>query len=419
MRRSVSGKIRISKNSGPGRHSWTVTTLSLLLTVLLAPGFALGQSLEVTPSQSYIYSLLVDKNMPILGIKWGAEVFVDTPLNGEPDGASPTLRRAQFSFQKVFTRNWSGKLTLNYNKAGGLELGDNYLRYSGWKTGIARIGVFDPPYSLDSVTKSAGLTFMERALPVVALAETKSGGVGFLKRTPSSILNAGVFFVSPRYEDVAQSGQAVVMHYVHSPITFSRLGSLHVGGSFSYRLNVNPAVTEFKTRPEVATANDYYVNTGTIAYADKVLRFGLEAHKQAGRFSWQSELLTTGVRRTGQRKLNFWGAYTFVSWFLTDDHRNYDAGTGRFLPVVPTHPLGKGGKGAFELALRASYVDLTDQDIIGGKQSNVTLGLNWYLNKNFRLMTNLVKVVDVNRPGSEYDGLDPLIFSLRFQWLML
>lgn len=392
---------------------------ALFFLILLVPGLSWGQDLEVTPTRGYIYSLLVDKEAPILGIKWSAKVFVDTPLNGEPEGADLTLRKAQITFQRAFYKNWFGKLALNYDTTSGFLLGDNYLRYSGWKTGIARFGVFNPPYSLSSLTKSAGLTFMERSLPVAALSETKSAGFGFLKRTSSSILNAAVFFLNPKNDYVEQSGQALVMHYVHSPINFSRFGMMHLGGSFSYRINTNPATTQFATRPEVNTANDFYVDTGSIDYADKVMRLGIEAHKLQGRFSWQSELLTTAVQRSGEKQLNFWGAYTFFSWFLTNDSRNYDAGTGRFLAVIPSSPLGKGGKGAFELALRASYVDLTDRDVIGGRQSNMTLGFNWYLNGNFRLMTNLVKVLDIDRPGSEYNGLDPWIFSLRFQWITL
>jgi hypothetical protein len=66
----------------------------------------------------------------------------------------------------------------------------------------------------------------------------------------------------------------------------------------------------------------------------------------------------------------------------------------------------------------ASYVDLTDKEITGGRQSNLSLGLNWYLNEKLRLMVNVIKVLDIDRPGSEYDGLDPLIFALRAQWLV-
>ena len=78
----------------------------------------------------------------------------------------------------------------------------------------------------------------------------------------------------------------------------------------------------------------------------------------------------------------------------------------------------KGGRGAFELAFRASYVDLTDRDVIGGEESNLSLGFNWYLNNKLRLMSNVVKVLDINRPGHEYDDQNPLFFVLRAQWII-
>jgi phosphate-selective porin OprO/OprP len=205
---------------------------------------------------------------------------------------------------------------------------------------------------------------------------------------------------------------------VHSPINIGYLKSLHLGASFSYRWNASEDGTQFRSRPEIATVNDYYVDTGSIADADQVNRLSLEASQVAGRFSWQSELLAARVHRDGAEGLDFWGAYALVSWFLTDDSRNYNYGSGSFEQVRVGSPLLEGGRGAFELALRASYVNLTDRDVIGGRESNLTLGLNWYLNQRIRLMGNVVKVLDVDRPGSEFDGLDPLIFSLRAQWVL-
>jgi phosphate-selective porin OprO/OprP len=137
-----------------------------------------------------------------------------------------------------------------------------------------------------------------------------------------------------------------------------------------------------------------------------------------GPFSWQSEVLSTRVQRNGYESVTFWGAYFYASWILTGESRNYNAGNGYFQPLKPSKPLRHGGWGAFEVAARASYVDLTDQDITGGEESNVSLGLNWYLNDQFRIMTNLIKVINVDRPGNEFDGEDPLIFVLRAQWLL-
>lgn len=366
-----------------------------------------------------INSLLVDKEEPRLGIKWTADIFVDAPLNSQPEDTGITLRRAQLAFCRSWGDNWSAKLTADYNNVGKLQVNDNFLLYSGWQTAAVKFGIFKPPFSLESTSKSTGLTFMERSLAVASLAERNSGGLGILKRTPTSILNVGLFFLSPKQEELTQPGQAFVLHYAHSPINLNTKKSLHFGASLSYRLNVEPDKTQFRTRPEITTVDDYYVDTGAIPGAEEVVRLGLEAHKQIGPISWQSEIITTTVNRTKFGDTNFWGAYMYFSWFLTGESRNYDAGAGRFLTTLPKKNLGKFGKGAVEIAARVSYVDLTDKDVIGGEQSNVTLGLNWYLNPSFRVMTNLIKVLDVNRPGSEYDGINPLIFSLRVQWQLL
>jgi phosphate-selective porin OprO and OprP len=366
---------------------------------------------------SFIRSLLVDKKFPRTGFKWGAQLMGDFPLNDEPDDADITLRRAQLALWKTFSPNWSFKLTALYN-SNQLQVNDNYLRYSGWKTAILQFGVFSPPFSLESINDVTGVTFMEKNLGVYALSERKMGGLGVLKRTATSILEGGLFFFTPKQDDTNSSGQTLVMRYVYSPVDFAGRAGIHLGGSFSYRINAMADQTDFKSRPEVYVADDYFVDAGTISGSSSVLRAGLEATRIAGRFSWQTELLSAHIQRDGYGDIGFKGAYAQVSWFLTDDSRNYRAGTGKYVAVEPRDPVFKGGRGAFELAARASYVDLTDKDITGGTESNISLGLNWYLNNQIRVMTNVIKVLDVDRPGSPYDGEDPLIIALRLQWVL-
>ena len=377
-----------------------------------------GAVSEALADTAYINSLLIDREFPLIGGRWGWEIFVDAPLNAEPDGAQLTVRRAKAKYARNFGNDWRLKLTADYSRGGGLEISDSYVSFSGWNKALLTLGISDPPFSLESVSQSAALTFMERGLPVEALAERKGGNITFLRRNPNSILNASVVLFNVSRDNLREDGQGLVVHYVHSPIEIGLAQSVHLGGSLSYRWNASEEGTQFRTRPEIATVNDYFVDTGTIANADRIGRLSLEASHVAGRFSWQSELLAARVQRTGADPVKFWGAYAFASWFLTEDSRNYNFGSGDFEQIRINSPFLEGGPGAFELAFRASLVDLTDRDVIGGKEKNLAIGLNWYLNHRIRLMANLIKVLDVDRPGSEFDGQDPLILSLRAQWVL-
>jgi len=364
-----------------------------------------------------VRSMFQEKESPFLHIRWGTRLYADFPIGNEPAGASVTLRKAELKLSRAFGKNVQVKLSGNYLN-GEFNAGDSYYVYSGWKRALLTVGIQSPPFSLGSSNASSAISFMETALPVAALAENRNAGVDFLKRTPKHLLNASWVFYNPRQRGVSETGQALVARYVYSPINFHGHENTHLGGSFSYRLLDTDAQVQLRSRPEVATSDVYYIDTGTIYDGDSVLRMGLESSEIKGRFSWQAEVLASRVKRNNAARTDFWGAYFHVSHFLTNDSRNYDQGSGTFVNVKPNSPVGRGGWGAFELAFRASYTDLTDKEIIGGRESNVSLGLNWYLNEKFRVMANVVKVIDVDRPGSEYDGLDPLIFALRTQWLI-
>ena len=112
-----------------------------------------------------------------------------------------------------------------------------------------------------------------------------------------------------------------------------------------------------------------------------------------GPLSLQGEVNGANIRRDGGfSDLFFWGGYAQVSYFLTGERRVYGRAAGAFGRVIPRKPFRPraGQWGAFQLAARASMLDLNDSDIRGGQELNFTLGLNWYLLANLRLSANYV-----------------------------
>jgi phosphate-selective porin OprO/OprP len=372
------------------------------------------QEIISVAEDAQIRRLLSQHEGPLFGVLWNGDVFVDAPLNSEPDNSDLTLRRARLAMHKGMGK-WNAKMTVELS-SGDLQLQDNYIEYSGWKRALAKAGIFNEPFSLESMSTARGQTFMEQSLTVVALSPGRSVGAGALRRTKSGILSGGLFLRSPPEDGVGEAGQALSFRYARSPLFRQESEDVNVGISYSYRINAEAESSRFRSRPETGTTDDRYVDTDRIEGADSIQRIGIDTSRVNGPFSVQAELMSVSVGREGFEDVRFWGAYVYVSWFLTGETRNYDQAKGRFRQVNPTFPLGSGGKGSFELTARLSYVDLSDKDIIGGRQNNFTIGLNWRPTSNWRVMANLIKVIDVDRPGSEFDGLDPLIFSARLQW---
>jgi len=64
------------------------------------------------------------------------------------------------------------------------------------------------------------------------------------------------------------------------------------------------------------------------------------------------------------------------------------------------------------VAFRLSYLDLNDGSTKGGKETNYTLGVNWYLRPKIRIMFNYVhaRVKDRDDPEIE-DGRSDIIMS--------
>jgi phosphate-selective porin OprO/OprP len=178
------------------------------------------------------------------------------------------------------------------------------------------------------------------------------------------------------------------------------------------------------TAPEFALINAFggagttpsFVDTGEFR-TDLYNLWGLESAVVWGPLSLQGEAMLANLDRPNKSAVTFWGAYGFVTWFLTGEHRVYDRQHGEFARVQPLHDFqpwrdGRILSGALELAGRVSYIDVTDRDIRGGRMTDLTLGWNWYLNPYAKMSFNYIHVF-LDRPPTGNSNAD--VFALRGQ----
>ena len=112
------------------------------------------------------------------------------------------------------------------------------------------------------------------------------------------------------------------------------------------------------------------------------------------------------------------GYYVEGSYFLTGESMVFKPQEGVFSGVSPKGVVGKGGIGAWQISARYDVMDLNDfvsGGVLGGREEDVRFGINWYPTKQIRFMADYVHVLDLDRPGSTFNGDEPSSFNMRAQ----
>ncbi|HKQ36991.1 MAG TPA: porin [Verrucomicrobiae bacterium] len=289
---------------------------------------------------------------------------------------------------------------------GDVRFADAYLGVNKVPfVGLVQVGQMYEPFSLEQLTSDNYLTFMERAAPIEAFSPARNVGLltmntffderltyafgGFADDEPDDAdavpIESNARFTGrvtglPWYDE-ASGGRS----YLH----------LGVGGSV---INPHNDTVRFRTRPEAHMA-PRYVDTGAFA-TDMAYLANAEALLTFGPLSIQGEYFQNWNDSESASDPVFNGFYVFASYFLTGDYRPYRKSSGTVDRVRPKRnfSLDGSGFGAWELLARVSQVDLNDGSIRGGRLTDYTAGLGWYLNPNTRVLLNYV-YADLSRNG--------------------
>lgn len=158
---------------------------------------------------------------------------------------------------------------------------------------------------------------------------------------------------------------------------------------------------------------------------------------------------TAGLLSPGGSSLDYDGYYVSGMLFLTGESKaaayqvDNNSNGGSFRQIQIKHPLSAGGWGAFALTARYSEVNLNsgpfqgsgffnaialaptqsgknaiyNSSVLGGREEDMTVGLNWYAEPGVRVMANWTRVLALSAPSSApyYNGAHPNTFLVRTQ----
>jgi phosphate-selective porin OprO/OprP len=414
--------------------SWNYDSMARRLEVLEA-AVAYGDDKDGAGGDGW-----VDSHAQKWSAKWGGRIMFDYVNFAQANGDSVTVAGAdpqdygEFRRIRLFTSGkgygvYEYKFQVDFEPEQGtiddpaVSIKDMYVAINDIPVlGKVKMGHFKEPFSLEELTSSKYITFMERSLPN-AYARARNVGISATRHSdcPKWWIGYGAFFndISDTAKERVDDNQGVDLaaRGVWLPM-YANDGRqlLHIGGGLVYVDDRNDEV-RFRARPEVHEG-PRWVDSGTLV-ADDYATANLEAALVMGPFSVQAELFATRIDDVGQ---DFYGGYVYGSYFLTGENRAYKVSSAAFDRVKPLEnfwivntPEGRCvGTGAWELAFRYSFLDITGTaDAESGVQNDITLGVNWYWNPYTRMMFNYIHAANTYSNNALNSDTD--ILALRWQ----
>jgi phosphate-selective porin OprO and OprP len=348
------------------------------------------------------------------------------------------VRRARIGVVGKFLEDWNYALIYDFGGAsdgfastasvGGAAVGflpggalsgieNAYLSYTGIKPFGGQLaiegGVLDLPYTLDESSSSNDIPFMERAAAGITATNIAAGDFRSAAgaRWYTDTLWAGAYATGPATGAIHSASsinppgtteQFGAVARVAGQIVSGKDYSLHIGGDAEWliqpphNLIANTQTLTLSDRPELRIDPTTLVSTGALPGVSGAQVYSAEAAGTYGPLFFQGEYFWYNVDRNAFAplpSLRFQGGYAEAAYVLTGETRRYNPAAASYGGIVPANPfsLTGGGWGAWEIAGRFSTIDLNDQlaaanGVAGGRQTIYTLALNWYANRNVRLM---------------------------------
>ncbi|HWG79388.1 MAG TPA: porin [Stellaceae bacterium] len=330
-------------------------------------------------------------------------------------------RRARIGVLGKFMGDWNYTLIAEFGGSTDGPQTSNienaYISYNGFRPVAVDFGYLDVPFTLDEATSSNDIMFIERAeiQNVVTNMAANDERAAFGVRSNNDRYWAGTYLTGP------------VAGATHTGSNMQQLGgtarasyqvlqgsnySLHLGidGEYVFTPRTSGApiarTLTLSDRPELRVDPTVFLTTAAIP-ARHAGAFGPEVAAGLGSAFFQGEYYHIFIDQSGQAaaaptpRLNFDGYYLQASYVLTGESRKYIPTTGAYSGVRPARPVGSGGWGAWEVAVRWSHIDLDSHatpglaqtatgGVFGGRANGLALGVNWYVNNNIRFMLNYI-----------------------------
>jgi phosphate-selective porin OprO/OprP len=343
-----------------------------------------------------------DYELKIRGLFQGDGRFFDS---GAPAGAYDTflVRTARPTIEGTLGK-WIGYRFTPEFAGDSASIVDVYADLKFSPAATVRVGKFTSPVGLERLEPSFALSAVERALPS-ELAPNRDIGVQLQGEVAKGTLNYGIgvfngavdgrdAITSNPDSEFDYAGRLFFEPFKNDASFWSGLG-FGIGGSVG---DSEGTGNNFLPRYRTAGQVQFFNHLTTVAADGRRTRWSPQGYFYRNTFGLLAEYIESAQElRVGATRAELentaWQAT--VSWVLTGEDISY---RGVAKPSSPFSP-GKGNWGAWELVGRYGELDVddgafplfADPAVAARSAQSLTVGVNWYLTSNLKLVANYLQ----------------------------
>ena len=344
------------------------------------------------------------------------------------------VRRARLGVRGQLFKDWKYEIVGNYGAADSAtapsgmsststEIDVGYIDYAKNPAASVRLGKFKMPFSLEQLTSSNNIDFMERSVTNQTEGEfvpaKETGAMIF--GSPVSGMSYGFALSRGRTQSATATFPKTAVF--DKPDYIGRVSAnlpkvflgrddfvLHTGLGYS-KGEIGGLTTSALGRNEIRTSAAFYTANAALTGPVNRTRIGYESAVAYKAFKLQGEMFNfkyDGATASNEIESN----YIQAVYNLTGENHNYSNSAGTFGWIKPNVAFDKGGMGAIQIGIRASSLkapDVTPKSstpFATNDYSSITYGVTWFLNDNARVMLNYTEIdyggIGVGATASRY-----------------
>lgn len=343
------------------------------------------------------------------GFEWRlmGRVFFDAGafFNDKTDlGNGVQINDLRLGTQIRFLQHWNVKMELGYGDE-KVSIKDIYINYKTGNHNI-RLGYYHEPFGIDRIG-STNFKFIETASADKTFGSNRKLGVCYLYNQTYFNFMGGVFSDgNPGKANQLNQGYTLSTKFIGRPVVGDgRLLHLAIAPRFSSHGDQ----IEFKggVPTTLLSGADNRFVLADVTQVINQWKMEVEVIGIYRKWYLEGHYLMVHVNRAGVPNYNGQGGYIQGGYMILGEKQNYNPVTGMVANPVPK---------SLEVLCRYNRTNLNDAGIIGGKLSDLSLGMNYFINKYIVARLNYVHVmVSHDAPGG-VDDFDLVQGRIQFSF---